>query len=113
MLILLIAAIVEVAAITAIVLIRPDKAGDMAIPIAIIVCGLAGPKLSRRYYGAALLGGLLGVLDYGAFIVLSGLYEVVDKLTPTVRIAASIGFGAATAVGTHMWTEFARRSGQA
>ena len=53
---LLIAAFVEIAALGAIVWLRPDKAGEMTIPIAIIVCGLAGPRLSRTSYGAALLG---------------------------------------------------------
>jgi hypothetical protein len=61
------------------------------------------------WYRVGVLGGALGLLDAGALIVLSGSLGVPDKFTIGYRIAVSIGFGAATALGTWLWTQFERR----
>jgi hypothetical protein len=85
------------------------KASEGAVPVAIVVCGLVGPFLPGPWYRVGLLGAALGLLDAGAFIILSSLLGVPETLTAAERIAISIGFGAATASGTWLWTEFERR----
>jgi hypothetical protein len=77
--------------------------------VAIIVCGLAGPFFTGPWYRVALLGALLGGLGAVAFIMLSGSLGAPETFTVAERIVISIGFGAAPALGTWLWTQFERR----
>ena len=59
----------------------PSKAAEGAVPVAIVVCGLAGPCLPAPWYRVALLGAALGLLDAGVFIALSGPLGVPERFT--------------------------------
>lgn len=90
----------------------PAKAAEGAVPVAIIVCGLAGPFLPGPWYRVALQGAALGLLNAGVFIFLSRPLGVPEKFEVAGRIAISMVFGTATALGTWLWTESERKRGR-
>ena len=107
-----IAAAAEILIVGLIAVIWRAKAAEVAIPVAIIVCGLVGPYLAGPWYRVGLQGAALGLLNAGVFIILSRALGVPEKFTVAGRIAISIGFGTATVLGTWLWTQFERRRGR-
>jgi len=105
-----IAMVTIIALIIAVAWIAPEKAAEMAVPISIIVCGLAGPWLAGTWLGAAAMGGLLGLIDAIVMISLARLLDLPDKLSVGVRLTASIGFAIGPALGTFLWVQFQRRN---
>jgi hypothetical protein len=80
----------------------PEKTAELAVPIGIIVCGLAGPLIAQSATGAAISGAALGVINTIMLLILG----VTDKFAPSVRWAVSLAFCSAVASATWMVGKF-------
>jgi len=99
------AALVQLLILLVLAFLRPDKAAEGAIPIGIIICGLAGPHLGRSLVQTGVSAAALGALNAGALMMTSGN----DDLSPSVRWIASLAFCAGTALGTWAWSQYDAR----
>ena len=104
-----IAAAVELLVVGVLTVSWPAKAAEGAVPIAIIVSGLAGVYFPGPWYRVALLGAALGLVNAGAFILMSSPLGAPGKFTVAARITISIGFAAGTALATWLWAQYERR----
>jgi hypothetical protein len=80
----------------------PNKASEGAVPIGIIICGLAGPYLGRSLVQTIISAVALGALNTGTIMMVAPS----DNLSPPVRWVASLAFCAGAALGAWGWSRY-------